>query len=665
MPIIVIDNPLIVPKNELIAATTGSLKIKELDAKLKVSLYFPLEQTWRVFKATDEVDLNKISLFKIEGLQSGKSTIKFEHIIGDIKTDVEAACHIVAAGIRVDSNRDGKVTIDEKNCDKWIWGNDQPGAILMVNNDKDGDDTQGNSEFSEVLIIPPGEIPKNHYFRIVTKNEETAKKFGLFIKEGTGRKLVLGLDEKQLRHLPIVNSTELPVDPQKGLTLYITGWRYPDENFDGFIPLELQLYNKMTRRPISSANAVLRAAPWIMLPHTLKATKVYASDVTSTGEDLDFSNSAFLKDLKKILDKEAIPLQIASKPQSAGDRWMQDELEIGFSRGASHALPVVFDLPRDRGLDNFPESLQERDFGWFSIPVPENQRSSLDYGGNIEVSPPVKVGEHYYPFGRIVYGGGKKFWNINRAREIAPPMRIFFDKQIVQSPIEIFTDWLHVGHVDEIINFIPRQDGKSFVVASASINAARDLLNKLYSENQGNVVMFKGKQRYIFGDDDRTVTTEPADISVVKLLQDQAFWEDNTRFQSYQDRNEQILKFELGLQATDFVPIVSLFKKAEQKRTVAFFPGMVNSLVIGGNSKLMIVPKPFGPHVNNVDQFEKAFKDALPWMQPAFVDDWSSYHELSGEIHCGTNVLREMPKEPWWNYKGPDAENYTVPVARI
>jgi len=31
-----------------------------------------------------------------------------------------------------------------------------------------------------------------------------------------------------------------------------------------------------------------------------------------------------------------------------------------------------------------------------------------------------------------------------------------------------------------------------------------------------------------------------------------------------------------------------------------------------------------------------------------YVDDFTSYHERLGEVHCGTNSRRQPPAPPWW-----------------
>ena len=34
-----------------------------------------------------------------------------------------------------------------------------------------------------------------------------------------------------------------------------------------------------------------------------------------------------------------------------------------------------------------------------------------------------------------------------------------------------------------------------------------------------------------------------------------------------------------------------------------------------------------------------------------FVDCWDTYHVNMGEIHCGTNTLRQAPLLRWWEFK--------------
>jgi protein-arginine deiminase len=64
-----------------------------------------------------------------------------------------------------------------------------------------------------------------------------------------------------------------------------------------------------------------------------------------------------------------VPLLIVSVDEHQGDRWIQDEVEFGFSESPTHVLPVVCDSPRDRGLDHWSRLQVGPDLGhfWASI----------------------------------------------------------------------------------------------------------------------------------------------------------------------------------------------------------------------------------------------------------------------------------------------------------
>ena len=296
--------------------------------------------------------------------------------------------------------------------------------------------------------------------------------------------------------------------------------------------------------------------------------------------------------------------------------------------GPGRALPVVFDSPRDRELDGFPEaSLLGPDFGHFQIGG--RQPNSLDSFGNLEVSPPVTVNGRTYPLGRIVFGG-REYGNYNvEAREMMPEIRRFLYAQKVQSPIEIHTDWLAVGHVDEIVCFIPAGNKIGFQLLMASPEYALTILKRLSADGHDDVLMFKGRFR---------LNGQPADRTVGDLLADQRFWAANAVYQRYQTQNREILKASLGIVDKDILGIPVLFYPPSTKRTIAYFPDMVNHLVIENYS---LVPKPYGPMIDGIDQFEEAFREAMPTRTVKFIEDWYAYHELSGEVHCGTNCLRE------------------------
>lgn len=71
-------------------------------------------------------------------------------------------------------------------------------------------------------------------------------------------------------------------------------------------------------------------------------------------------------------------------------------------------------------------------------------------------------------------------------------------------------------------------------------------------------------------------------------------------------------------------------------------------IVLGKN---LGIPKPFGPKVNGLCALEAEMCSLMQGLglNCTFIDDYSSYHQLLGEVHCGSNVRREPFEFKWWN----------------
>jgi len=138
---------------------------------------------------------------------------------------------------------------------------------------------------------------------------------------------------------------------------------------------------------------------------------------------------------------------------------------------------------------------------------------------------------------------------------------------------------------------------------------------------------------------------------VQELRSDLLFWEANETVQAIMDLNREMLMMELDVGESDVIELPVLFwpPTAQDARTAAFFPDMVNHLVIGNVS---VVPRPYGPRIGGEDAFEQAFRAALPARDVRFVDDWYAYHEQLGEVHCGTSARRRPPADlHWWEHR--------------
>lgn len=629
---------------------------------------FPDRVSWVPFEPGEAVEAplpyQGALAFKSAGV--GRREAVLENVLpsGEIQDKLRMQVVAYRLSVDVDADRDGEVGVDEPGKDKWVWGEGKPGAIVLVNNDRDRSDVRPEegetSELADLLLRTEFPTEMSDVNLNLYATEEDANRFSVYRKNPDGRlERVLGRAPRSG-----VSPIELaPLSPE-GEHLLIEAHEYPSPSFEGLLTVELFLTIPAVNNPgyslIGRDRVVFRVAPWIMTPNTLSVERVYACEMTTNrqgeaGED-ETSNSAFMEALKKHCESLGGPdfLEIIPPEVNEGDRWIQDEVEFGFSQSPTHTLPVVCDSPRSRsgtGLDVFSESrLLGPDIGHFEVEV-SSDPSSLDSFGNLEVSPPVTVGEgtveeRHYPLGRIIFGGSHYgVYGELPPRQMLPELRRFLHAQRVQSPIEIFTDWLHVGHVDEMLTFLPADNDKTFKLLLASPSKAQAILQGLRDEGFGSEILFKDKKRR----DPENLEGRrwvSAEITVDGLLDQAEFWDVNAHFQQLIDLNREILKEGLGLDDADVFAIPVLFSGRTDEWTGAFFPNMVNHLVIGSTS---IVPKPYGPVVNGKDAFEEAFCETLPERDVRFIDDWYSYHQMMGEVHCGTNVRRTPFSDVrWW-----------------
>src|SRR5262249_2700425 len=150
-------------------------------------------------------------------------------------------------------------------------------------------------------------------------------------------------------------------------------------------------------------------------------------------------------------------------------------MELGQHTSPHASFRVVNQAPRRQGLDGFPRTLLTRDVGYVR---PGNPRActTFDSTGNLEVTPPVT--DHngvVYPFGRIYYCPGRGRTSMNAE------FRQFLQAQAVQAPIEVDSSFFYVGHVDELISFVPApgHSSQGFKLLIASPARAYELLDAL------------------------------------------------------------------------------------------------------------------------------------------------------------------------------------------
>lgn len=367
------------------------------------------------------------------------------------------------------------------------------------------------------------------------------------------------------------------------------------------------------------------------------------------------------------LFRGAATLQV---PPNQDDRWMQDCMEIGYSSLPRQAIASVLRAPRNRPLRSIPSLLLSSEVGY-------HERGAIRYGntfdshGNLEVTPPCISQGKNYPFGRIYYGpgGGRQIFD--------PKVRAFLREQKVQAPFEVDTNWLTVGHVDEIITFVPDPSGGNpnfpYKLLLASPKKALDILRRLEKDWKCDGVLVRRLPGFGYQDtsshsfpkgkgkltmEHRGVNVEielPSSASLLKYgipnlkLTAQDFLNANNAAQGHLDKVEVTLKRELGLVSSDIIRVPILYIANERGGLDALTPAMVNMLVLNLHC---LVPNPFGPLSAGEDQFAKYLRAELNGLglHVHFIDDWDEYHVLNGEVHCGTNTRRKPPLSKWWEF---------------
>ncbi|XP_068935375.1 protein-arginine deiminase type-3 [Petaurus breviceps papuanus] len=547
----------------------------------------------------------------------------------------------VDISLDADMNCDGKVERNYVDKRHWVWGPGGHGAVLLVNCDRDDltcDDRDNcdkrvrcleDLQDMSLMILStqgPTALFDDHklVLHVSSVDAERARVFHACGPEDSceAYRYVLG-PNKVSYVVPRFNG-----DEEK---FYVEGLSFPDAGFSGLITFHITLLDDSNQdfpeSPIFTDTVVFRVAPWIMTPSTLPPVEVYVCKVRN--------NTHFVEAVAHLAKKAGCKLTICPQAENRNDRWIQDEMELGYIQAPHKTFPVVFDSPRNGELQDFPyKRILGPDFGYVTREPRDKSVSGLDSFGNLEVSPPVVANGKEYPLGRILIGGNLPG---SGGRRVTQVVRDFLYAQKVQPPVELFVDWLAVGHVDEFLSFVPVPHDKGFRLLLASPGACFKLFQEKQKWGHGRALLFEG----VIGD------SQVKTMSINQILSNESLISYNKFVQGCIDWNREVLKRELGLVDRDIIDIPQLFK-TERRKAVAFFPDLVNMLVLG---KHLGIPKPFGPIINGRCCLEEKVRSLLEplGLECNFIDDFTPYHMLHGEVHCGTNVRRKPFPFKWWN----------------
>ncbi|MFJ8629530.1 protein-arginine deiminase domain-containing protein [Streptomyces sp. NPDC093568] len=439
----------------------------------------------------------------------------------------------------------------------------------------------------------------------------------------------------------------------------------------------------------TSDDVTLRVAPLLTQHHLQQARQVMVTKVRGADEYAR-EQRKFVAALEKEVKRAGItaPLVTFGKYD---DPWAQDFVEPAYVSmtapgGKRQVLRVLLrsaQPDREAGRELF-EKLRGKDVGVvqaFDRSAPPDW--SLNSMGNLETIPPYTLGGRSFPAGRIIMG-----WRKDGGQRPSTAMRTLLKSQGLQEPLLLDTSWLGVGHVDEFVQFLPADTRRGWRIGLADPEAGLRLLRDAQRAGHGGAKMFS-----VPGLGNTPGPKETID----QALASRHLVADNEMAARRITANLEILKRETGVTDAEVVRVPALYTRESEARTEggevipvprltrmggttalpdalkeygrqrwlartgdgsvaapratvttsAYVPGAVNGVLLGRDRYL--APRQWGPVIGGTDVFTEAVTAAYrrAGLKVSYIDDWYTYHLGMGEVHCGTNTLRDASAE-WW-----------------
>ncbi|KAF4980424.1 hypothetical protein FDECE_17885 [Fusarium decemcellulare] len=570
----------------------------------------------------------------------------------------------IRADIRADTNRDGKVDLrgnsDQSGKTRWT---ETSGAIFLPNIGDTGrrcskkalsgpalsnehlddcndasDNTQRAPQFMAPLKTAPIPNASKNIKGIISIPDMEQRRFvRIFRKEG--QKWVFTDGTHVFTQRDLKSGLDLGIDARD--TRRPNGW-------DGRVTVRFEVHDDNTT---SSDQVMLRVAPVLTHHHLQKVEQVLAVKGNKTGEPLLVG---FAEALSSVV-KEAGLKKDLHLFDASDDIWAQDFFEPGYANmpgpNGTVSIRIMIRSPQDERVAGRQLFEYYRKAGVGAVQHLGGARDEINSGGNIETIPPhVHKGKNW-PAGRVILGNHGK-----QKHHILP----YLQAQESQDPVLLDAAWLTIGHVDEFLQFLPANNKRGWVAMIDDPRAAIKMLKDARSAGHGSLLAISRKNDTGIptGDDCNGWTCRPIPVNsptISQLLADQGRMKLNEHCAQRIDANIKILEKEVGLGHEDIIRIPALyegnnFSGADSSRLQgrAFFPGAVNNLVLTGY-KTCAAPNPWGPVIEGKDIIGEAIKAKYSeiGIEMKFIDDWNTHHNFGGEVHCGSNSIRDMSGR-WW-----------------
>ncbi len=579
--------------------------------------------------------------------------------------------------IRADVNRDGVISLDDPSEDEGeeTW-NQKQGAVFLANIDddeakcpKNGSDiqlAQCNDAANEVidgqadlldlarLMVKPwptAPAEARGYLQLSSPGDSYAR---LFKKDAQGQFALFDPQKMDFSSEELRKGVELAIEG-KDIVRNKSAW-------DGF--LDVTFIVKKNGSLLGEDKLRLRISPVMTFHHLLPVQTAYVVKAEKPSYMIPIS-LVFRQDFKKAVDAAKVPqglVELDVPPEEypgeepIQDPWTQDFFETGYmsmpsAGGEQHVIQVFYrsanvDAPDDtqnplriagrilftalRGKDK--AVVQE-----FNIKH-DVMMDTLNSFGNTETIPPFSTNTESFPLGRLFRGNVTSFHPDEN-------MTRLLEDQGMQPPIYVDTSWLLVGHVDETISFIKANSPRGWAMLVADPALARTMLENAVSLGYGNTKMFIGKKVDLY--QNGKWYEIGAETTIQQVLDDTEIMSASAKAAVKIDAQLQILKKETGITEQEIVRVPALFETVYHG-ALAYLPDMVNGTYLSDSH--FASPDPHGPIIGGKDIFKSKLEELL---QPFgvivdWVEDWDLLHRAEGEVHCGSNSFRQIPKVKWW-----------------
>nr|AAV85441.1 egg and embryo abundant-peptidyl arginine deiminase-like protein [Canis lupus familiaris] len=568
----------------------------------------------------------------------------------------------IVVSLDVDIYRSGQVEIasDKQAKKNWVWGPSGWGAILLVNCSPADKGQIIDQKTTKVFF--PEEIKSLSQMTLnVTRARRHLKKY----------RLVLHTSEEEARKARVYRPqrdssstfevllgpgqctyTFAPLENNLKETFYVEAIEFPSADFSGLISYSVSLVEEPQDPSIPETlvykdTVVFRVAPCVFIPSTQMPLEVYLCR--------ELQVQGFVNTVMELSEKSNSQVASVYEDPNRLGRWLQDEMAFCYTQAPHRTLSLVLDTPRVLTLEDFPMKYSLSPGVGYVIQCTKDHRvASMDSIGNLMVSPPVKVEGKEYPLGRILIGSC--FYPSKEGRDMSKALRDFLYAQRVQAPVELFSDWLMVGHMDEFMCFIPTPDKsegeKGFRLLLASPSSCHRLFEEKQKEGYGDMALFEEVR------EDQLLSNGRQANTINQLLADKNMRKQNDYVEKCINLNRDILKKELGLVERDIIDIPQLFC-LEQLTNVPsseqtgkffarpYFPDLLQMIVMGKN---LGIPKPFGPQIKGTCCLEEKICQLLEPLgfKCTFIDDFDCYLTEIGDFCACANIRRVPFAFKWW-----------------